>query len=155
MALPEQCPFCNLQRERDRLLHDGEGVWVILSNPRLVPGHCLVIPKRHIENVTALTPEERREIFDVLILFEEKVLAHASGCDIRQNYRPFIPQNDIKVDHLHFHLIPREFEDELYRKAQRFERELFQPLGGTEQRKFMELWGVPSGACEGENFMIQ
>lgn len=140
MVLSDQCPFCHIQQEVERLLYQGDGVYALLSNPRLVAGHCLVIPKRHVEKIGELIPEERREIFDVLILFEEKVLAHASGCDIRQNYRPFIPQNNIKVDHLHFHLIPREFEDEIYRKAQRFERGLFQPLGEAERKKFMELY---------------
>lgn len=87
-----------------------------------MPGHLLVIPKRHIENIAESTKQERDEIFSFLIEFEKKILEKvSSGCDIRQNYRPFIKQNRVKVDHLHFHLQPRDFEDKLFQVSQKGE----------------------------------
>ena len=106
---------------------------VVLSNPRLVAGHTLVIPKRHVLKLSELTREERHEILDTVIEFQEKIISKiATGCDIRQNYRPFIKQNDLKIDHAHVHLIPRALEDELYQKSMQFEKEVFAPLAQKE-----------------------
>lgn len=136
------CPFCKIDKERTRIVAEGNCYFVVLSNPRLMPGHLLVIPKRHVEKPSQLTAEERREIFDAIIELEEKVLERfASGCDIRSNYRPFIRQGWVKVDHLHFHLQPRSFEDELYQKSQKFEKELWKELSEEEREKLTKLFG--------------
>lgn len=134
------CPFCVIDEIKTRIIKEGKYYFVALSNPRLVPGHLLVIPKRHIEKASQLTKKEREEIFNILIALEEDILArYSSGCDIRTNFRPFIKQNWVKVDHLHFHLQPREFEDELYQKVQKYEKDLWQELSEEEKEKFTEL----------------
>jgi Diadenosine tetraphosphate (Ap4A) hydrolase and other HIT family hydrolases len=98
-----------------------------------MPGHLLVIPKRHVEHLHDLSLEERAELFKVVITLQQRILERfASGCDIRQHNRPFLPENDLKVDHLHVHLQPREMEDELYQKSQRFDRKVFAPLPDGE-----------------------
>lgn len=135
------CPFCNIDEERTRIIKEGEHVWVVLSNPRLVDGHLLVIPKRHIEKSSKLREEEKKELFETVLEFREKILLKfSSGCDIRQNCRPFLKQSNLKVDHLYFHLLPREFEDELYKKCQIFEKEIFRMLTEEEKEKFAKLF---------------
>jgi diadenosine tetraphosphate (Ap4A) HIT family hydrolase len=37
-------------------------------------------------------------------------------------------QGRLKVDHVHFHLLPRTFKDELYQKCQINETNVFEPL---------------------------
>ena len=54
------CPFCNW--DKSLLIKDGKLVYVQLSNPRPVDGHLLVIPKRHIEQLSELNVEEREEL---------------------------------------------------------------------------------------------
>lgn len=54
------------------------------------------------------------------------------GGDLRQNYRPFMKEGVLKVDHLHFHLIPRAWEDEIYNKSQIFEKDIFKKLDVVE-----------------------
>ncbi|HUV72522.1 MAG TPA: HIT family protein [Clostridia bacterium] len=134
------CPFCNLDKKRSRIVKEGKHVLVILSNPRLVDGHLLVIPKRHVEKASELGSKERKELFETVLEFQEKILSKfAAGCDIRQNYRPFQKQGDIKVNHLHFHLLPREFKDELYQKCQIHETEIFRMLTEKEKKRFRLL----------------
>lgn len=112
-----------------------------LSNPRLVPGHLLVIPFSHVEKISELKKIEVLEIFKMLSIYEEKILEKFSaGCDIRSNYRPFIKQNSVKVDHLHFHLQPRTFEDELFKKSQIHEKEIWKKLSKKEIEKFSKLY---------------
>jgi diadenosine tetraphosphate (Ap4A) HIT family hydrolase len=128
------CPFCNLDKERNRIVEEKKHVLVMLSNPRLVDGHLLVISKRHIEKPSEMTADERKELFETVLEYQEKILSKfASGCDIRQNCRPFQKQDNLKVDHIHFHLLPREFKDDLYQRCQKYETDIFRML--TEEEK--------------------
>jgi histidine triad (HIT) family protein len=136
-----ECPFCNFEhlKNNTRVIDESENILVILSNPRLVPGHVLVIPKKHIVKLCELSDAEKKELFDKTIEYQEKILKFAKGCDIRQHFRPFQAQDSLKVDHLHIHLLPREFEDELYNKCQIFEKKVFSELSESEKEKFSQL----------------
>jgi ATP adenylyltransferase len=106
-----------------------------------MPGHLLVVPKRHVERISELKEDEKKELFEKLEEFQENTLSKLSkGCDIRQNYRPFQKQNNLKVHHLHIHLQPRELEDELYKKCQIFEKQVFSELTNEEKEKFSKLF---------------
>lgn len=135
------CPFCDTQKLNGRLLRENKLCRVVLSNPRLMPGHTLVIPKRHLERPWELTPAELQEIFQNIWWVEGKLLASiATGCDVRQNYRPFLAQSKVKIDHLHFHVLPRTNEDQLFQKSMRFERELFADLSTAEEKMVAKLF---------------
>lgn len=138
------CPFCQIAAGNDPrgILKQGKYTIVVLSNPRLIPGHTLVIPKRHVFRLSELMEEERKELMDTVIYFQEKILStFAKGCDITQHYRPFIKDGWTKVSHLHLHLRPRELEDELYQKVQQFEKQMWQALPEEERLLFLEKWG--------------
>jgi histidine triad (HIT) family protein len=132
VEMRENCVFCNIRIMKGRIIDNSKNTFTILSNPALVNGHLLVIPKRHVEKISELNKNEKEEIFEQLIKMQEIILKKHNGCDIRQNYRPFQKENGIKVNHLHFHLQPREFEDELYKKSQFFERQVFRELSEKE-----------------------
>ncbi len=132
------CPFCEINPQKTFVIEDKEFCRVIFSNPRLKPGHLLVIPKRHVEKPFELNEAERREIFDTVLEYQKKILEKmASGCDIRQNCRPFLPESEIKVDHVHFHLLPREMSDEIH-LATSGQSALFSPLSEEERNKMLE-----------------
>lgn len=135
------CAFCKIIKENsERIIRQTEKVFVVLSNPKLMRGHFLVIPKRHVEKLNELDKEEKLELFEEIINVENVILEKiASGCDLTQHYRPFIKQNNLKVDHIHFHLKPREFEDELYKKVQIHEKELFSELTKEELEEIEKL----------------
>lgn len=134
------CPFCKINKEKTRIVEQTKNNLVILSNPKLVSCHILVIPKRHVERLFELNELEKEDIMKLLIKYQEKILKKvSSGCDIRQNYRLFQKQGKIKVNHLHIHLQPRELEDELYEKCQIFEKEIFKELESGEIEKFSKL----------------
>lgn len=134
------CPFCHIDKEKTKIIKEGEKVMVALSNPRLIEGHLLVIPKRHVEKISELNEEELKELFENIIEFQQKILSKISpGCDIRQNYQPFQKQNNLKINHSHFHLLPRKLEDEIYQKCQIFEKNLFKELTKKEAVKIVKL----------------
>jgi len=77
----------------------------------------------------------------MIIEFQEKILSKvASGCDIRQNYRPFQKQDSLKINHLHIHLQPRELFDELYKNSQVFEKDVFKDLQLEELDKMLKIF---------------
>ncbi len=134
------CPFCNINKKKTRIIKDNDSCYVCFSDPRMMEGHLLVIPKRHVEKLSELNEDERRELFNLVVEYQEKILKNiAKGCDIRQNYRPFQKQDNLKVNHLHVHLQPREFEDELYGRSQIFEKDIFKPLVQEEINKISKL----------------
>lgn len=127
------CPFCDKEKLQSRLVREGDQMFVIMSDPRLMRGHLLVIPKRHVEKISELSPKEKAELWATVETFQEKILlALGSGCDISQHYRPFMQQSSLKVDHLHIHLQPRELNDELYESSQMYEKKLFRRLTDHE-----------------------
>jgi diadenosine tetraphosphate (Ap4A) HIT family hydrolase len=73
-------------------------------------------------------------------MIEQKILGElGDGVDIRQNYRPFLQQSDLKVDHVHFHVIPRSLDDYLYKISERFETDLFAALDEAEAEAVAKL----------------
>lgn len=125
------CPFCDCG---ERVLKANESAQVILSDPHKVPGHFLVMPKRHIEKPWELTDVELKDIFDLIFFIEQKVIGKlGDGCDIRQNYRPFHKQDGLKVDHVLFHVLPRSRDDYLYKVSEQYESDLFVDLDDMER----------------------
>lgn len=130
------CPFCVIDAEKTRVIEARRHVIVVLSNPRLMPGHILVVPKHHVERLAELHPDEKTELWSTVEEFQQRIVDRlAPGCDIRQNYRPFQPQDQLKIHHLHIHLQPREWEDELHRECQIHEKTVFQELSAAEAQK--------------------
>lgn len=137
------CPFCTVDNVKTRTLRDSENSRVILSNPRLMQGHLLVVPKRHIEQPWELTDVELKEIFSHIRDLQKKISTTlGTGCDVRQNYRPFMKQGELKVDHVHFHLLPRTFQDDLYERSMKFETDIFTDLIDSEVDEVREALGT-------------
>jgi diadenosine tetraphosphate (Ap4A) HIT family hydrolase len=139
--MDKECPFCTSAREEDRILKEGNYAYVIFSNPRLMPGHLLVIPKRHIDGrIEDLSSEERNEIFYFLSEFQAKILdTIASGCDIRQNFKPYVKNSRTHVNHMHWHLQPREFKDVIYEKADVYRDPLYVNLSDEEKDRLFAI----------------
>jgi diadenosine tetraphosphate (Ap4A) HIT family hydrolase len=87
---PKGCPFCH---PLERVVKENDLAQVLLSDPRKIPGHILVMPKRHVEEPWELTASELQAIFELIFFIEKKIIGKlGDGCDIRQNYRPFMKQ---------------------------------------------------------------
>ena len=150
--MPEQksCPFCQVDVLRNRMLWQNRWVFVVLSNPNLMPGHLLVIPKRHAASFSELPILLRFYLFWVAMHFQKKVIRECSrflgmpvGCDLAQHDRSFLTANGISVpDHLHFHVRPRTLNDELYQVSQIHETPLFKrPIPEGELVQYQTLLG--------------
>ncbi|MGH7141631.1 MAG: HIT family protein [Minisyncoccia bacterium] len=136
-SITTSCPFCD---PKERVFKENEHAYCLLSNPRLMPGHLLVIPKRHVEKPWELSDEEVRDIFSLIKFLQQKIVpALATGVDVRQHYRPFLPESRTKVNHVHYHVLPRTFQDELWLKVESHDQELFRDLSKEEQKRITKL----------------
>ena len=120
------CPFCRLGRgdpmlpehtqQEDVIYHDEHvtafiGLYWWPNNP----GHVIIVPNRHVENIYDLTPDIAVYVHElarqVAIAFKELEIYAAQGTSTRQHNEPAGYQ---EVFHYHFHVFPRYHHDYLY-----------------------------------------
>lgn len=132
------CPFCNLS---DRVIKENKYANLFLSNPRKVMGHFLVTPKRHIEKPWDITKDELQDIFELVFFAQKRLTDQVSeGSDVSQHYRPFMQQGRIKVNHIHYHILPRDFNDAIYQKVEKYETEAnYEDLTDLERNEMAKV----------------
>jgi histidine triad (HIT) family protein len=93
-------------------VYENEHVLAFLDISPLAEGHTLVLPKRSVERLEDLSPDEAAELGKALVAVARKVLAAtgASAYNILQNNGLAASQ---EVPHVHFHVIPRRPGDGL------------------------------------------
>lgn len=110
--LKDDCAFCRILQGRANCFGVFENRWTLtfLDDRPLFPGHCLLIPKRHIETLADLQASLIKPIFaDVRLLAKAVQEAmDAEGSLIVINTR--VSQS---VPHLHVHIVPRRKGDGL------------------------------------------
>jgi len=97
------CIFCKIASGAApaRKVYEDEAVMAFLDTSPISPGHCLVIPKKHVVWYTDLTPTEAGPFSKALYLVARQV-KKASGADYVS-----ILIRGTRVPHLHAHLIPK------------------------------------------------
>jgi histidine triad (HIT) family protein len=107
----EDCAFCELVRHDDGFrVFEDEHTIAFLDHRPLFPGHCLLIPKAHLETITDLADSLLAPLFaNVRMLSVAVELAmRAEGTFIAANNR--VSQS---VPHFHVHIVPRTKGDGL------------------------------------------
>ena len=147
MSEKKACPFCRIDTMKNRVLENWGSFFVTLSNPRLMEGHLLVIPHRHVGGLYDLRWDEQAEIFGAVLRLQKKLIAAFSevwqkpaGCDVSWHTRPFMSQTEISIpEHAHIHLRPRFWQDPYYENVLRYETPVFQPLSSEELTRVSKL----------------
>jgi ATP adenylyltransferase len=131
------CPLCN---PFEPVTKENELAEVVLSDPHKVPGHILVAPKRHVEKLDELEPNELIAVFELINFVEKRLIGHlGDGMDIRQSYRPYMPQDKVKLNHLTFHVLPRSYDDYLHKVSGQYEDGLYAELDDAERAAVVKL----------------
>ncbi len=117
------CPFCNPKESGNTIIAENEYAYVIHDKHPIVEGHLLVIPKRHYETIVEM--DEKTLCGTMLLVREmEKRLMErvgVKGLTLRQNWHPFLKEDELVVRHVHFHIIPREYNDKMASGIERIE----------------------------------
>jgi len=104
------CIFCDKLRKNEEIIYQNDYVFVIYDAYPVTKGHCLIIPKRHIESYFELGNFEANAI-DEALRYMKKILEieyQPEGYNIGVNCGEVAGQT---VMHLHIHLIPRYRND--------------------------------------------
>lgn len=104
----EGCVFCKCSTRCDEyIVFEGKTCFVMLNRYPYVNGHLMIIPQRHLGDISELTMEERSEIF-ALLDTSVKVLRDAmkpNGFNVGMNLGKAAGAGI--AEHVHVHVIPR------------------------------------------------
>lgn len=105
------CPFCQALEAGDDeacyILFRGRHCFVILNKYPYNNGHLMILPYRHVGELHQMTPDERREMME-LVELSVRVLRQSSrpdGFNIGINLGTAAGAG--VQDHIHIHVVPR------------------------------------------------
>lgn len=97
------CELCQVFiDEPERVLYEDEYVFVLINNVGLKPGHIMVLPKRHADDLADLSAEEAKAFVDCVdkamrvieANYEDAPISFLNGWKYRTQ------------KHLHMHVLP-------------------------------------------------
>ena len=102
----ENCIFCDLKLLQDTLIHEYDDFLIVLNKYPFNPGHLMIIPKRHIEDIDELSEVEFFKLFQLLKLCKKLLIKthNPHGFNIGLNIGEVAGGS---VRHLHVHVVPR------------------------------------------------
>ncbi|MFH1119771.1 MAG: HIT family protein [Bacteroidota bacterium] len=103
------CPFCNIDNQSLAFAFTAHFKAIYNLSP-ILPGHCLVIPSKHITSLFDLNEEEINTFFS----FSRKVtafLCEVYQCDAYDWSLQEGAEAGQSIAHLHLHIIPRKSGD--------------------------------------------
>jgi len=108
----KDCVFCDLISGRAGALvvFEDELTFAFLDRRPLFAGHCLAVPKQHVETLPELPPQLIKPFFSVVQRLS------AAVPEAMQAQGSFVAMNNIvsqSVPHLHVHVVPRNPKDGL------------------------------------------
>ncbi len=109
-SLNESCAFCDQTILNNQKFYEDDLVLALYTHKPILPGHCLIIPKRHVERFEKLTDSEISEIGQVIKKVNKAVIKvfETSSYLLLQKNGVEVGQT---VPHVHFHYIPRKQGD--------------------------------------------
>ena len=114
--------FCSRAIYRDVFFETKHFIAIYNRRP-ILPGHTLIVPKRHVTRIVSLTSDEMLELRDMLRKLLPKLLK-TYGADA-YNLNTNAGENaGMVINHLHFHLVPRTANDVFHGKIDLFYRAL-------------------------------
>lgn len=105
------CIFClkpaENQDQKNLIIYRGKTSFIIMNFYPYNNGHLMVVPYRHIADLSDLDLDERSELMSLLALSKEalKITMSPHGFNIGMNLGE-VAGAGVK-DHLHFHIVPR------------------------------------------------
>lgn len=107
------CPFCSIVQGEDAVVREiarDDSVVVFFPTEPAVLGHCMVVPRRHVEYFSELTTDEVSRVMSAAQAMMEslKEACQPEGINIIQSNGEAASQS---VAHVHVHVLPRWKDD--------------------------------------------
>ena len=104
----DSCIFCeNNGLNTDLVVFTGATCFVVLNLYPYNNGHLMVVPKRHLADISSTDAAERAELMDLARIAEMAITEayHPHGLNVGINLGR--PAGAGVLDHLHVHMVPR------------------------------------------------
>jgi len=108
----DDCIFCKIVNKEvpTEFLYENDNCVLFLDINPSSKGHSLLVTKKHFINIADIPKDDFIRLSSSLKEVATKLLLEYDGLNIRQNNGKVAEQ---LVEHLHFHLMPREKNDNL------------------------------------------
>ncbi len=104
--------FCSVSIS-DGIFYKTKHTMVVADIAPVVYGHTLIIPTRHVLDITELTGEELLDLFNAIKKVKPVILGlYGDGTGSYDLTSQIGEYSGMSVRHLHIHLIPRKKNDE-------------------------------------------
>ena len=111
IAYSNPCAFCDKSVLESQVFYEGDLALALYTHKPIFPGHCLIIPKRHVERFEMLSAAELAEMMDLVKkvhVAATRVFGTSPYLLLQKNGR----EAGQSVPHVHFHYIPRKIGDD-------------------------------------------
>lgn len=109
----DECPFCskfdlNDEHKYEHLIvKQTEHSVIMLNLFPYNPGHLLVIPKNHCSDISLLSIQEYRDLFDTVLLAIKAAKIVTKSSELNMGINMGKSSGGSVQDHLHVHVVPR------------------------------------------------
>ena len=138
-SFTDYCAFCDPAVLNRQTFYEDDLVLGLYTHKPILPGHCLIVSKRHVERFENLTDAEITQIGRVIKKVNEAVmkvfgtssylLLQKNGLDVGQT-----------VPHVHFHYIPQKPGDNSTTQflVKMYLANMKQPISSDEMHEIVE-----------------
>jgi histidine triad (HIT) family protein len=110
----KECPFCNPEIIKKQKIFETDSEYVIYNKSEANRGRCLVVPKRHVENIRELSDVEVESLIKTVSLVSGKLKSYLNPAGINYGFNEGKIAGQV-VSHFHFHILPRFKDDKISR----------------------------------------
>lgn len=107
--MKENCPFCQ-EKIKLHMFKETGNMMALYNIAPILPGHSLIIPKRHVNSIFNLSDEEFSELFAFAKNVTQLLMNAFDADGFDWSLQESIAAGQ-SVAHLHLHLIPRKDGD--------------------------------------------
>ncbi|MGD0978067.1 MAG: HIT family protein [Candidatus Bathyarchaeia archaeon] len=132
----KKCEFCKIS-SRTRIFYSDDEIIGFLAKDAIGPGQSLVIPRRHIEDISDLPYDTVCRIFNLCKVLSTVLIKvfQANGVNIICNNGRNAGQ---VISHLHVHVVPR-FKGDVTSPSLWLNQELYERLYQPTANDFKEM----------------
>ena len=133
------CAFCDPAVLARQAFYEDGLVLALYTHKPILPGHCLIIPKRHVERFEGLSKEEELQMSELI-----KKVNHAAMKVFGTSAYLLLQKNGHEVGqtvpHVHFHYVPRKAGDSSSLKfiLKMYLADLRGPISSAEMQEIVE-----------------
>ncbi|MDE1851868.1 MAG: HIT family protein [Candidatus Micrarchaeota archaeon] len=110
-------PFCIKGKIEQQTIFESRHFYALYDIRPVVPGHCLLVPKRHVLDMMELTVAETKDFHriagKVIPVLLKEYSREERSYDLTAQIGPYSGRT---VKHLHFHVLPRGKRDEYQKR---------------------------------------